>query len=107
MPALPVSPSSQPATESQVLDVKTAEGVTIAPSSLLGWSVAESTGTTAAAFRLRDGQSSSAPRLTAEVALTAGETNREWFGDQTVEIASGSIYLEIVSGSLEIVVYAG
>lgn len=108
MPSHAVVPATNPATTSQLLTL-TVDGDTETPSALFGWSVTESTKALSAVayFRLRDGESAEAPMLTSEVTLNSGESNREWFGDQTIEITSGSIFLEVVSGSVEIVVYLG
>jgi hypothetical protein len=98
--------SPNPATAGQTL-VCQADGVAVVPTSLIGWSAAESTGSAAASFRLHDGTSAATPELTAAIKLVAGESDRDWFGDQTVEVFSGSIFVEIISGSVELVTYWG
>ena len=102
--ATPLSPN--PSTTSQQL-AGVVDGQPVAPTALFGWSAKESTGSAPASFRLRDGTSVSSPELTATISLVAGESDRDWFGDQSVEVFSGSIYVEIVSGSVELVVYWG
>lgn len=102
--AAPLSPN--PATASQQL-VCEADGVAIAPTGLIGWSAAESTGSAAAKFRLHDGSSSSDPALTATINLAAGASSEPWFGDQTIEVTSGKIYVDVISGSVEAVIYWG
>lgn len=75
------------------------------PSSLLGWSVTESTGSAKAQIRLHDGENSSAPILASQINLAQGESIRDWFGDESIEIVSGKVYLEVISGSVEGAIY--
>lgn len=100
--AAPLSPN--PATASQQL-VCQADGVAVVPTGVIGWSAAESTGSAAAKFRLHDGTSAAAPELTATISLTSSESDRDWFGDQTILVTSGAIFVDIISGSVELVVY--
>lgn len=79
-------------------------GVTGTPDTLIGFSATESTGSAAAKFRLHDGGSSSAPPLDSEQELAAG-TNNTVVYPVGVEIVSGEVWLEIISGSVEIEVY--
>jgi hypothetical protein len=100
--AVPLDPN--PATTGQLL-VFDIDDVARIPAALLGWSIAESTGGSGASFEIHDGQNAEAPSLSGVVTLTSNESNREWFGDQTIEIFSGSVYFNVISGSVEGVVF--
>ena len=104
MAAKSVTPATNPATAGQLLTM-TVDSTNVAPTALLGWSFTESTGSAGASVRLHDGQNSAAPSLCSAVKLSAGESTRDWFGDQTIEIFSGSVFLEVLSGSVECVVW--
>lgn len=71
---------------------------------LVGWSVAETTGTAAAAFRLRDGTGTTSEVL-ARINLAANESDRDTFGQRGILVNTGNIWLEFISGSFEGVVY--
>lgn len=88
-----------PATTSQVV---VAQQVRI----LYGWALAESTGSATAKVRLRDGSSASG-KLLAPITLAAGESVRDFFPVESVNVTNGAIYLEVVSGSVEGAVYWG
>lgn len=86
----------------------TTSGVVVSTNirTLLGWSVAESTGLATAKFRLRDGTGVSG-KLIAPLTLAANESARDWFAEQALVINSGALFLEMVSGSIEGTVYWG
>jgi hypothetical protein len=66
------------------------------PTRLLGWSVSEEAGA-AAKLIIRDGNGTGAP-LVGVVSLAAGESNREWFGPDGINITTG-IYVDRISGT--------
>lgn len=72
--------------------------------SLLGWSLAETTGTNAATIRLWDGRNATAEQIV-RINLGANESVRDWFIPRGVRIVSGAIFLQVVSGSVEGTVY--
>ena len=73
---------------------------------LYGWIVAESTGTASAKIRLWDGTSNSG-NYCGTVTLGENESNREWFGSNGPQLKNNAIYLEIVSGHVEGLVFFG
>lgn len=68
---------------------------------LMGIAVAETTGTTPAKVRVRDG---SGGEILATISLLANESARDWFAPQGIAVAT-SIYLERVAGSTEATAY--
>lgn len=75
-----------------------------AVATLLGWSVAESTGAAAASARLYDG-SSPGGGLLAVISLAAGAAQTETLVHPGVLVETGKIYLDIVAGSILGVLY--
>lgn len=71
---------------------------------LCGWSVRETTGAAAAVFRLHDGRDVTAPIL-ASANLAANESIRDNFATPGIRIRTGGVFLEVVSGSIEGVIY--
>ena len=71
---------------------------------LCGWSVAETTGAASAAIRFHDGSSATGEVFT-RINLVANESNREYFTKDGVRCFTGRIYLEVISGSVEGVIY--
>ena len=71
---------------------------------LLGWSIRETSGAATATFRLRDGNNAAAVML-ANANLAANESIRDFWFPAGILVATGRIYLEIVSGSVEGVLY--
>jgi hypothetical protein len=106
MPAKTALLSPNPSGSSQCLVTKV-DGVAVVPTALFGWSTKESTGSAYAHFRLHDGANVSSPALTAVISLSPGESARDWFGDQSLEVFNGAIYVEIVDGNIELDVYWG
>lgn len=104
MPAKAVAPATNPATASQPLAL-VVDTVAVAPTALFGWCLCESTGSEGASVRLHDGDGTDDPALTSLITLSANESTRDWFGDQSIEVFSGQVFLEVVSGSVEAVVY--
>lgn len=71
---------------------------------LCGWSVRETTGAAAAVFRLHDGRDVNEPVL-ASANLAANESIRDNFATPGLRVTTGGIFLEVVSGSIEGVIY--
>lgn len=71
---------------------------------LVGWALAETTGLSPAAVRLRDGNSA-AGEVLARINLAANESARDTFTTRGIRVFTGRVYLEVVSGSVEGVVY--
>ena len=65
---------------------------------LHGWSIRETSGTTQAVLRLRDGGDANG-ELSVSISLAAGESTRDWF-DRGVRHVRGLFY-ELVSGTVE------
>jgi hypothetical protein len=80
------------------------DGVTETPPEVLGWAVTESTGSAAAKIRLHDGADASGPELAPLIVLASGGESSE-FVEQGIQLSSGKVWLEVVSGSVEISVY--
>jgi hypothetical protein len=73
---------------------------------LFGWTICESTGTAPAKVRLFDGVNSSGNYL-GSVTLGENESNREWFPDQSPQLRNNALYIEVVSGKVEGVIFFG
>lgn len=71
---------------------------------LLGWSIAETTGTAGATIRLFDGANASGEQFT-RINLQANESVRDWFIPKGIRCFTGRIFLQVISGSVEGVVY--
>jgi hypothetical protein len=71
---------------------------------LIGWAVAETTNAAGASFRLWDGVNVQGSVL-ARVNLATNESNRERAGPPGIHVVSGGIYLQMLSGSIEGVIY--
>lgn len=97
----PLSPT--PATTNQLL-VETTDSVAEVPQALLGWSLAESTGSAAAKVRIYDGTGTSG-RLMAVIALVSGASSHVYMAQGGLELFNGALYLQVVSGSVEGSVY--
>lgn len=79
----------------------TVSGVLVAGiRSLCGWAACESTGKAAAKFILRDGKDSTGIMLL-PVTLSAEQSTREFLGQEAIPVTSGSLYLEMIAGSIE------
>lgn len=74
------------------------------PETLLGWSATETTGSATASFRLHDGSNDSSPALASEVKLAEDGRSMVDF-DEGIEVNSGQVFLEVVSGSVEVVIF--
>lgn len=73
-------------------------------SRLRGWSVRETTGAAGAAFRLHDGQDANGDLL-ATVGLLAGASDHRSLPGNGVCVERGRIFIEILAGSVEGVLY--
>lgn len=75
---------------------------------LFGWIVAESTGSATAKIRLWDGTGGEGTgNYIGTVTLGQNESNREFFPINSPQLRNNAIYLEIVSGKVEGVVFYG
>ena len=66
------------------------------PTRLLGWSFSEEAAA-AAKVILRDGNGT-AGRVLAVISLAAGESNREWFGPDGIQVSTG-LYVDRTTGT--------
>lgn len=71
---------------------------------MFGWAIRETTAAAGASFRLWDGNAAGT-ELLANCNLASNESDRDWFGPQGIVVQTGRIFIEVVSGSLEGVVY--
>lgn len=71
---------------------------------LIGYALAETTGAASAAIRLRDGNLATG-EVIARVDLLANESVRDFWTPHGVRVATGHLFLEVVSGSVEGVVF--
>jgi hypothetical protein len=71
---------------------------------IVGWSVAETSGTTPAAIRLIDGATNTGEVFT-RINLLASESVRDWYIPKGVRCSTGRMFLQVISGSVEGVVY--
>jgi hypothetical protein len=71
---------------------------------LVGWSISETTGAATASFRLHDGKDATTPQFT-RVNLAANESNRDTIGRNGAICFSGRVFLAVVSGSIEGVLF--
>lgn len=71
---------------------------------LTGYAVAETTGAATAAIRLRDGNNANG-EVIARINLVANESVRDFWTPAGVRVFTGHLFLEVLSGSVEGVVY--
>lgn len=71
---------------------------------LLGWALAETTGTAGASIRLRDGLDAKA-QVFARINLSSNESTRDTLAPTGIVCTTGEIFLEWISGSIEGVLY--
>lgn len=71
---------------------------------LLGWAITETGGVAVASVRLRDSQDASG-EVIARINLAAGGSNIALAGLPGVKISTGRIFLEVIAGSVEGVLY--
>lgn len=90
--ALSPAPASIADAPSDSLDLLAWSG----PTRLLGWSFSEEAGA-AAKIILRDGNGTGA-RVIAVISLASGESNREWFGPDGIQVSTG-IYVDRTAGT--------
>lgn len=70
---------------------------------LMGWSVREPTGAAGASFRLRDGDANGEVLCNAN--LAANESIRDLFTHPGVRVETGKVFLDMIAGSVEGVIY--
>lgn len=94
-------------------DIATAPGGAVAASrqvinsdvhAILGWSFAETTNAAGATIRIHDGNQVSG-EVFARINLGANESVRDWYIPKGIRCFTGRIFLEVVSGSVEGVIY--
>lgn len=71
---------------------------------ILGWAICETTGTASAAVRLIDGNASNG-EVFARINLVQGESVRDWYIPKGIRCFTGRLFLQVLSGSVEGVVY--
>lgn len=71
--------------------------------SLYGWAFKETTGNTAASFDILDGETANG-NLMVPIALTGGQSTRDWFTVRPMPIYQG-VFLNVISGTFEGVVW--
>lgn len=71
---------------------------------MIGYAIRETTGTAGAVIRFHDGNGPGT-EVIAPVSLAAGESDRSILGSHGITVSTGRIFLEVVSGSVEGVVY--
>ena len=71
---------------------------------IFGWSFTETTGAAAAGVRLHDGSDANGGVL-ARIPLAAGAGVREMLPEKGIRIQTGRLWLEVISGSVEGVVW--
>lgn len=69
-----------------------------------GWGFAETTGTAGASLRLRDGNSATG-EVFIRVNLASNESTRDYFPKDGVHCLTGRVFIEVLSGSVEGVIY--
>lgn len=74
---------------------------------LYGWSIAENAGSPAVAtVSIYRGAAATAANKIATIELAANGSDSEWFGPQGIYCRDG-IFVEVVAGSVEVMVYYG
>lgn len=86
-------------------DAATSQTVSNSPGTLAGYSLRETSGTTSAVVRLRDGIDTGG-QLLATISLAPAESARDWFMPQGIGFANG-LYVEVVTGPVEGVCWLG
>lgn len=71
---------------------------------LRGWAIVETTGANPASIRLRDGTGIN-NEIFARINLAAGESTRDIMSSKGVKCTTGNIWLEVLSGSVEGVLF--
>lgn len=94
-------------------DIATVPGGAIAASRLainsdvhaiLGWSFAETTGTAGASVRIHDGATAQG-EVFARINLQPNESVRDWYIPKGIRSFTGRIFIEVIAGSVEGVIY--
>lgn len=71
---------------------------------VLGWAVCETSGTANAQCRIHDGNSANG-EVFARINLLPNESVRDWYIPRGIRCFTGRLFLEMISGSVEGVVY--
>lgn len=71
---------------------------------LIGWALAETSGLNTATLRIWDGVNTEGSVMV-RINLAANESTRDRSGPPGIQCVSGGLYLQIVSGSVEGVIY--
>lgn len=71
---------------------------------LLGWAFAETTGQATATIRIRDGLTAN-PQVFARINLAANESTRDFILPYGIKCTTGELFLEVLSGSVEGVIF--
>lgn len=72
--------------------------------SVMGWAVAETTGAAGASLRLHDGGIATGEQFV-RLNLAANESVRDWFEPKGLRCFTGRVFLEILTGSVEGVLF--
>lgn len=70
---------------------------------LMGWSVAEASGTAAAKVRLHHGRGTSSDAI-ATVSVATSDSKDRWLGDRGIDVPAG-VYVELVSGAADVTLW--
>jgi hypothetical protein len=71
---------------------------------ILGWAFAETTGAAGATVRIHDGSNANG-EVFARINLQANESVRDWYIPKGVRCFTGRVFVNVVSGSVEGVIY--
>lgn len=71
---------------------------------VLGWAACETTGTNNAQVRIHDGNSAQG-EVFARINLLPNESVRDWYIPRGIRCFTGRLFLEVIAGSVEGVVY--
>lgn len=86
----------------------TTSGVILASgvSALLGWSISETTGSAGAKVVIWDNPSAATGKHYGRpVNLVANESVRDWFAGAAPQCVTGGLYLQVLSGSVDVTVF--
>lgn len=92
--SVPAQPENIPTASAQIVNGRVL---------VMGYAVAETTGSATAALRLRDGTTSAGTRIL-PIHLAINESVRDWFGPNGIVYEQG-IFVEVVSGAIEGSIY--
>ena len=86
-------------TSNQVALTGSNQAVSANPTYYLGFTIRETSGSAAAVVRIFDNASAASGTVLDEIALSAGESAREWYGMGGLRASSG-VYVQVVSGAV-------